>query len=271
MACHITGGFSSLEGARERTVWRRPGRQRALHWSDPAEVATQSAIIEQLGQLTKCARVSFKRILSVNTTLESNYCCSVFRLKFVDLAKSLKTAGTCVQYPGLQGAGALGDASTPCSPAGSMAASTHGGTYSHVAVAGGAWGEERGAAAATAAAAARRRGATPTGGAVTPPRSAHARSGRGGQHGARAGGWDRPPRDGVPLTAPVDGVSNRRRAAATEAGAQARSPAGHRGASNPGSRCARSPRATRGGGGRQGGRRHPGPVTPVAGQSFSAT
>jgi len=30
------------------------------------------------------------------------------------------------------------------------------------------------------------------------------------------------------LTAPVDGVSNRRRAAAPEAGAQARSPAGHR-------------------------------------------
>jgi len=32
------------------------------------------------------------------------------------------------------------------------------------------------------------------------------------------------------------------------------------GASNPGSRCALSPRATRGGGGRQGGRRRPGPV-----------
>jgi len=40
------------------------------------------------------------------------------------------------------------------------------------------------------------------------------------------------------------------------------------GGSNPGSRRARSPRATRGGGGGQGGRR---PVTPVAGQSFSAT
>jgi len=37
------------------------------------------------------------------------------------------------------------------------------------------------------------------------------------------------------------------------------------GASNPGSRCARSPRATRGGWGGQGGRR---PVTPVTGQSF---
>ena len=40
------------------------------------------------------------------------------------------------------------------------------------------------------------------------------------------------------------------------------------GGSNPRSRRARSPRATRGGGGGQGGRR---PVTPVAGQSFSAT
>jgi len=133
-----------------------------------------------------------------------------------------------VQYPGLQGAGALGDASAPCTPAGSMATSTHGDTYSHVAVAGGACGEERGAAAATAAAAGRRRGATLTGGAVTPPRSAPAHSGRGGQHGARAGGWDRPPRDGAPLTAPVDGFSNRRRAA-TEAGAQEGSPAVHRG------------------------------------------
>jgi len=44
--------------------------------------------------------------------------------------------GTCVQYPGLQGGGALGDASTPGPPAGSIAASAHGGTYSHVAVAG---------------------------------------------------------------------------------------------------------------------------------------
>jgi len=114
-----------------------------------------------------------------------------------------------------------------------MATSTHGGTYSHVAAAGGAWGGERGVAAATAAAAARRRGATPAGGAVTPPRSAPARGGRGGRHGARAGGWDRPPRDGAPLTAPVDGVSNRRRAAATEAVAQTRSPAGHRGSFEP--------------------------------------
>jgi len=110
-----------------------------------------------------------------------------------------------------------------------MAASTHGGTYSHVAVAGGAWGGERGAAATAAAAVARWRGAMPAGGAVTPPRSAPAR----GRHGARAGGWDRPPRDAAPLTAPVDGISNRRRAAATEAGAQARSPAGHRGRFEP--------------------------------------
>jgi len=98
--------------------------------------------------------------------------------------------GTCVQYPGLQGGGALGDASTPGTPAGAIAASAHGGTYSHAAVAGRIWGGERGAAAATAAAAARRRRATPTGGAVTPPRSASAHGGQGGRHGARAGGWD---------------------------------------------------------------------------------
>ena len=95
--------------------------------------------------------------------------------------------GTCVQYPDLQGGGALGDALTP---AGSMAASAHGGTYSHVAVVGGASGGERGAASATAAAAARRRRAAPTGEAVTPPRSAPAHGAQGGRHGARAGRWD---------------------------------------------------------------------------------
>jgi len=118
-------------------------------------------------------------------------------------------------------------------PAGSIAARVHGGTNSNIAVAGGTWGRERGAASATAAAAARRRRATPTGGAVTPPRSAPAHGGRGGRHGARGGGRDRPPRDGAPLTAPLDGVSNRRRAAATSAGAQARSSAGHRGRVKP--------------------------------------
>ena len=35
-----------------------------------------------------------------------------------------------MQYPGLQGGGALGDASTQGTPAGSIAASAHGGTYS---------------------------------------------------------------------------------------------------------------------------------------------
>jgi len=95
-----------------------------------------------------------------------------------------------VQYPGLQGGGALGVASTPDTPAGSKAASAHGGTYSHAAMTERMWGGEKGAAAATAAAAARRRRATPTGGAVTSPRSAPAQGGQGGRHGARAGGWD---------------------------------------------------------------------------------
>ena len=71
---------------------------------------------------------------------------------------------------------------------------------------------------------ARQHRATPTGGAVTPPRSTPAR----GRDGARAGGCYRSPCDGPPLTVPRDGVRNRRRAAATEAGAQARSPASHR-------------------------------------------
>jgi len=126
--------------------------------------------------------------------------------------------GKCVQYPGLQSGGALGDASTPGTLADSTAASAHGGTYSHVAVAGETWGGEKGAAAGTAAAAARRRRATPTGGAFTPPRSAPAHGGRGGRHGARAGGWDRPPRDGAPLTAPLDGMPMGRRDRSRRAG-----------------------------------------------------
>jgi len=48
--------------------------------------------------------------------------------------------GTCVQYPGLQGGGALGDASTPGTPAGAIIARTHGGTYSYAVVAGRMWG-----------------------------------------------------------------------------------------------------------------------------------
>jgi len=170
---------------------------------------------------------------------------------------------------GLQGGGALGDASTRGTPARPMAASAHGGTYSHVAVAGSARGGERGAAAATTAAAARRRRATPTRGAVTLPRSAPAHGGRGGRHCARAGGWDRPLRDGAPSTAPLDGVSKCRRAAATEAGAQARSPAGHRARVKP--RMSLRAVAVRNSGrwGGRGGRRCSGPVTP--GQSFSAT
>jgi len=148
-------------------------------------------------------------------------------------SRSLKIPGTCVQSPVLQGAGALGDASIPGTPAGCMAARSHRDTSSHTAVAGGARGGGRAAVAATAAAAALRRGATPTGGAVTSPRSTPARGGQGGRHGVRAGGWDRPPRDGAPLTAPVDGVSDRRRAAAIEAGAQARLPAGRRGRFEP--------------------------------------
>jgi len=54
-----------------------------------------------------------------------------------------------------------------------------------------------------------------------PANTAHGRA--GGSTGARLGA----------STAPVDGVSNHRRAAATEAGAQARSPAGHRGRFEP--------------------------------------
>jgi len=176
-----------------------------------------------------------------------------------------------VQYPGLQGGGALSDGSTLGTPPGSMAASAHGGTHSHVAVAGWAWGGEKGAASAIAAAAARRRRATPTGGPVTPPRSAPAHGGRGGRHGARKGGCDRPPRDGVPPTAPLDGVSNRECYAATEAGAEARSPAGHCGRIKSWKSLRAGAARNSGRWVRYGGRRRPGPVTPVSGQSFSTT
>jgi len=105
----------------------------------------------------------------------------------------LSNLGTCVQYPGLQGGGTLGDASTPGTPADSIAASAHGGTYSHVTVTEETWGGEKGAAAGTAAAAACRRRATPTGGAFTLPR-------------------------GAPLTAPLDGRRTGRRNRSQRAG-----------------------------------------------------
>jgi len=54
------------------TVCRRRSRPRASHWSDPADVATQSATIQQPGQLTKCARVSYNRILTVCWTVRSS-------------------------------------------------------------------------------------------------------------------------------------------------------------------------------------------------------
>jgi len=134
----------------------------------------------------------------------------------------------------------------------------------------GGLGREKGAAATTAARRRRCR-ATPTGGTVTPPRSAPAQGGWGGRHGARAGGWDRPPRDGAPLTVPLDGFRSCRRAAATTAGAQARSPGGHRGRVEPRkSLCAV---AARNSGRCRGawGQVPSGPCDPVAGQSFSAT
>jgi len=53
---------------------------------------------------------------------------------------------------------------------------------------------------------------------------------RTGRSARRTGGLVGPTaRDGAPLTTPLDGVRIRQRAAATKAGAQARSPAGHRG------------------------------------------
>jgi len=56
---------------------------------------------------------------------------------------------------------------------GTMDASGHRGTHSHVAVAEGAYGREEGAAAATAVATTRRQSAPPTGGAVTPRSAPH--------------------------------------------------------------------------------------------------
>jgi len=111
-------------------------------------------------------------------------------LMIIIIKITMTILGTCVQYPDLQGGGALGDASTPGTPAGSIAASAHGGTYSHAAVVGRMWGGERGAADATAAASARRRRATPTGEAVTLcARSQRATwGGGGGQKGRRRSG-----------------------------------------------------------------------------------
>jgi len=104
---------------------------------------------------------------------------NVFRQPYRSFANNSSRHVDAIAWP--SGGGALGDASIPGTPAGCIAASAHGGTYSHVDMAWGTWGGERGAAAATAAAAARRRRAMPTAGAVTPRRSAPAHGGRGGR------------------------------------------------------------------------------------------
>jgi len=90
--------------------------------------------IEQIGLACNRPLVSTAQGTAVLRKFPHSNCC-----------KTVLIPGSCVPYPGLLGGGALGDASTPGTPAGSIAASAHGGTYSHVAVAGGAWGGERGA------------------------------------------------------------------------------------------------------------------------------
>jgi len=135
--------------------------------------------------------------------------------------------GTCVQYPGLQGGGVLGDALTPGMPAGSMAASARGNLQPRCRGGGGV-GRGKGCRL-------RHR----SGGGPPASRGAHGRgrhsaaqrtcARRAGRPTRRTGGW-------VGLIAArrgacnraTSGVSNRRCAAATEDGAQARSPAGHR-------------------------------------------
>jgi len=166
-----------------------------------------------------------------------------------------------VQHPGLRRGGALGCASKPCTPAGSMAAKSHGGTYSHDAVAESACGGERCAAAATAAAAARQRRATPTEGVIAPPRSAPAHGGRGGwRSGGRMGptALRRADSNGAArwrLKQPTTGRNRSRRAdTVTRGSSWSRR--------NLGSCCAPSPGATRGCGGGQGGRCCPGPCDP---------
>jgi len=141
---------------------------------------------------------------------------------------SFAIPGTCGHDPGLQGGRALAHGSTSGTSAGTTAASALRETYSHVAVAGGTWGGERGTAAATAAAAARWHLATPTEGAITLPCSARAHGVGRGRNGTRAGGCERPLGGGAPLTAPLDGIRSRPRAAALEAGAQVQSTSGYR-------------------------------------------
>jgi len=233
-----------------------------LHSSRCTKVAISHPVFAILARTAEC--LGWKIALDLDVLTGPVECCGRYSHSPKNPALQLfQYPGTCVQYPGLQGAGALGEASTPGTPAGFMTANAHGGTYIHVGVVRGAWAGERGAASATAAAATRRRRATPTGGAVTPPHSAPAHGGRGGRHGARAGGWDRPPRDRAPLTALLDGVSHRRRAAATEASAQAPSPAGDRGRveSRKSLRAVAARNSGRWGG--HGGRRRPGPLTRI--------
>jgi len=176
--------------------------------------------------------------------------------------------GTCVQYPGLQGGGALGDASTRGTPATPWPRARTGARTATL-----PWRGARGAGKGVPPPPRQRR--RPARVARRPlegpalRRAAHLRTAGGAAdtaHG-RVGGTDRR----------ATGRLQPRRSMASEIADEPplqklarrhHHPRVIVGGSNRGSRRARSPRATRGGGGGKGGRR---PVTPVAGQSFSAT
>ena len=138
-----------------------------------------------------------------------------------------------MQYPGLQGAGALGDASTPGTPAGSRVASAHGGTCSLVAVVRGAWLREKGCRL-------RHR----SGGGLPALRDAHGRDRHSAAQRTCAGRVGRPTRRTGGRVGPTTarrGASNRAArwlqisptSRRNKSRAQARSPAGHRGRVEP--------------------------------------
>jgi len=171
-----------------------------------------------------------------------------------------------VQYPGLQGGGALGDAWIPGKPAGSMAASTHGGTCSHVPVAGGCRAGK---------------GVPPPSPRQRRPAGVVQRLPAGPSHHRaahlRAADKAHGPADAIDHRATGRLSSCREMALETADVPPQQKPARRHdylrviaGASNPESRCTRSPRAPWGGGGGQEGRRRLGPVPLVEGQSFSA-
>ena len=114
-----------LSRARER-VWKRISH---LRWMACSRMIGRERPSRFSSWISGCQKRAFRYTLVFSTE-------AAWGLRGADVSPTKFQARACNTLAFIQGGGALGDASTPGTPAGSIAASAHGGMYSHVAVAG---------------------------------------------------------------------------------------------------------------------------------------